>query len=106
MSEHESALKTYLATYLLLLGGLAATVGIAYLPLGAWSLPAAMLIAASKTALVVLIFMHLRHSPKLTWIVVAAGGIWLAILIAIAQTDYATRDWIPDRAAATREIGG
>jgi cytochrome c oxidase subunit IV len=97
MNEHEPTLKSYLITYLLLLVGVATTVGIAYLPLGDWNLLAAMTVASIKAALIVLIFMHVRYAPRLTWIVVAAGGIWLAILIAMAQIDYATRDWLPTR---------
>jgi cytochrome c oxidase subunit IV len=97
MNEHEPSLKAYFITFGLLLTGLAATVAVAYVPLGAWNLSVAMIIASAKASLVVLIFMHVRYAPKLTWIVVAAGGIWLAILIAIAQIDYATRDWIPTR---------
>lgn len=105
MSDNEPSLKAYGVTYVLLLIGVAATVGIAYLPLGAWNLLAAMIIASTKAALVVLIFMHVRYAPKLTWIVVAAGVIWLAILITLAQTDYATRDWIPNREPGLSQAG-
>lgn len=39
--------------------------------------------------------MHLRCSPKLTAIVVAASVFWLAVLIIITVSDYLTRPWLP-----------
>ena len=39
--------------------------------------------AVFKASLVVLYFMHLKYSSKLTWVVVGAGVFWLAILLSI-----------------------
>lgn len=104
MSAVEPTLKTYYIVYGLLMVGLAATVGVAYLPLGAWNLAVAMTIAFAKASLVVLIFMHVRYSSKLTRLAVVAGLFWLAILLVFAIGDYATRDWIPARAPAQMEL--
>jgi len=41
--------------------------------------------------LVILFFMHLRYSTKLTWLVVSAGFVWLSILILFTMTDVLTR---------------
>ena len=44
--------------------------------------------------LVALFFMHIRHSDKLTKLVVSGGLMWLGILLLLTLTDFATRDWI------------
>lgn len=98
MTTHQPKLQTYFTVYALLLAGLAATVAVAYVPLVPWNLPVALTIAFAKASLVVLVFMHVRYSPRLTWIAVFAGLVWLAILLTLVIADYATRDWIPTRA--------
>jgi cytochrome c oxidase subunit IV len=52
----------------------------------------AMAIAVTKAVLVVLIFMHVRHSTRLTALTALAGVFWLAILIVITMSDYLTRE--------------
>ena len=94
MSTAQPRLQTYFVIYALLMLGLAATVGVAYLPHGPWSVPAALAIAFAKAALVVLVFMHVRYSPRLTWIAGFAGLVWLAILLAWVMADYLSRDWL------------
>src|SRR5215213_2440025 len=95
MSTAQPRLQTYFVVYALLMAGLAATVGVAYVPLGRLNLVAALAIAFAKASLVVLIFMHVRYSPPLTWLAVFAGLVWLAILLALILADYSTRDWLP-----------
>ncbi len=51
----------------------------------------ALLIAATKASLVVLFFMHVRHSSRLTKLIVVAGFFWLAIMLVFIGADYATR---------------
>lgn len=104
MSTVQLALRTYLFVYVLLLVGVAATVGVAYVPLGMWNPLVALTIAFAKVTLIVLFFMHVRYSPRLTWIVVSAGLVWLSILLAFVYSDYATRDWIPTREPAQSGI--
>lgn len=53
----------------------------------------ALTIAVTKAVLVVLFFMHVRYSSRLTWIVIASGFLWLAILISLTLSDYLTRGW-------------
>jgi cytochrome c oxidase subunit IV len=100
MTTHQPTLRSYLTVYVLLLVGLVLTVAVSYAPLGYVNLPVAMTIAFAKASLVVLIFMHVRYSPRLTWIAVFAGLVWLAILLTLTIADYATRDWIPTKAPA------
>jgi cytochrome c oxidase subunit IV len=66
---------------------------VAYFDLGALNTVVALTIAVFKAVLVVLFFMHVRHSSRLTWVVVLAGVFWLAILLLITMSDYLTRGW-------------
>ena len=50
-----------------------------------------MAIAVAKAVLIILFFMHIRYGRKLTWVFAGAGFFWLAILLVLAMTDYATR---------------
>ena len=52
----------------------------------------ALAIAVTKATLVILYFMHVRYSPRLTWVVIASGFLWLAIMIGITLLDYLTRN--------------
>ena len=51
-------------------------------------------IAAVKALLAALYFMHVRHSPKLTWPVAGSGFFRLAILLRLTLSDYLTRGWL------------
>lgn len=101
MSAAQPTLRTYIVVYLLLLLGLAVTVGVAFVPLGRMNFAVALAIAFAKATLVVLFFMHVLYSPRLTWIAVFAGLVWLAILLSLVGADYATRGWIPVAPAPT-----
>jgi cytochrome c oxidase subunit IV len=69
------------------------TVQIAFLDLGALNTIAALGIAAFKAVLVVLYFMHVKYSPKLTWAVVLGSLFWLSLMLVITMSDYLTRAW-------------
>ena len=101
MSAAQPRLQTYFVVYALLMAGLAATVGVAYVHLGFWNLPAALTIAFAKATLVVLYFMHVINSPRLNWIALFAGLVWLAIFLALTVSDYVSRDWLPVKPAPT-----
>jgi cytochrome c oxidase subunit 4 len=51
----------------------------------------ALAISVTKTVLIILYFMHIRYSTRLTWVYVGAGFFWLGILIILGMTDYLTR---------------
>ena len=53
----------------------------------------ALAIAVTKAVLVVLYFMHVRYSSRLTAVVVASGFLWLAMMILLTLSDYLTRGW-------------
>lgn len=91
MSQPIVSTKVYLTVFVSLMVLLAVTVGLAYVDLGELNLAAAMIIAVAKAALIVTFFMHLRYGAKLTWVFAGAGFFWLAIMLVLAMTDYATR---------------
>jgi cytochrome c oxidase subunit IV len=92
--QHIASLRVNYAVFVALMALLAATVGLAYLDLGPANLPIAMGIAAVKAALIVLVFMHVRYSHRLTWVFSSAGLLWLLILISLTVVDYRSRDWL------------
>jgi cytochrome c oxidase subunit 4 len=95
MSEHVVSRKIYFTIFGALMVGTALTVWVANYDLGRWNAIVALTIAVIKATLVVLYFMHVRYSSKLTWVFVGAGIIWLIILFAFTLSDYLTRLWVP-----------
>jgi cytochrome c oxidase subunit 4 len=53
----------------------------------------ALVIATCKAILVILFFMHAYYSSKRTKLIVFAGFFWLAIMLSLTLSDYATRSW-------------
>jgi len=95
MSQQVVPQKTYLMVFFGLIGLTVLTTGVAYIDLGPFNTVAALVIAFSKMLLVVLFFMHLRHSSGLVRVVLVAGFFWLALLIGLTMSDYRTRSWTP-----------
>jgi cytochrome c oxidase subunit 4 len=91
MSEHIVPKSTYYTIFSLLMAGTAITVGVAFLDLGAFNTVVALAIACTKAALVVLFFMHVKYSTRLTWAVVAGSIFFLFIMLALTFNDYLTR---------------
>jgi len=85
----------YYAVFAALIVGTALTVMVAFIDLGAMNNVLMLGIACTKALLVILFFMHVRWSTRLTWLVVASGFFWLLILFGITMTDYLTRGWVP-----------
>ena len=93
-SEHIVPVRTYVAIFVTLLVLTAATTAISFVDLGPWNTVVALGIAVFKASLVVLFFMHLKYSPILNRTVLVGGLFWLAILIGLSLTDFATRGWL------------
>jgi cytochrome c oxidase subunit 4 len=91
MSEHIVSRKIYFAIFGALMVLTVITVLVARVDLGALNNIVALTIAVIKATLVVLYFMHVRYSSRLTWVFVLAGLFWLGILIALTLSDYLTR---------------
>jgi cytochrome c oxidase subunit 4 len=72
------------------------TVGISFIPLtGIWHVVVGLSIAVCKALLVLLFFMHVIISSRLTWIVLIVTCFWLGILLVLTLGDYFTRGMVP-----------
>jgi cytochrome c oxidase subunit 4 len=91
MSEHIVPKSTYYTIFALLMLGTTITVAVAFLDLGAFNTVVALAIACTKAALVVLFFMHVKYSTRLTWAVVAGAIFFLFIMLVLTFNDYLTR---------------
>jgi cytochrome c oxidase subunit IV len=95
VSGHGGAtVRLYAGVFLALLALTGVTLWAAYLDIGAWHTPVALLIASVKGLLVLLYFMHVRWASRLTWVVAAAGFVFLLILLAFTLADYLSRGWL------------
>ncbi|HET9364687.1 MAG TPA: cytochrome C oxidase subunit IV family protein [Candidatus Angelobacter sp.] len=98
MSDHSHSHPTpglYLVIFIALAIGTVATWAIAFVDLGIWNPVIALAIAVTKATLVVLFFMHIYYSSKLTKITISAGIFWLLIMITMSLSDYLTRTFLP-----------
>ena len=95
MSEHVTSRKVYYAVFAALLVLTYATVAVSKVDWGRFNTIVALTIAVMKAVLVVLFFMHVRYSTRLTKLVVVGGFVWLALLIGLTMADVVTRGWIP-----------
>jgi cytochrome c oxidase subunit IV len=94
MSQHIVPVRTNVTIFGILMGLLVLTIMAAYFDLGSFNFVLAMSIAACKAVLILLYFMHVRYSHRLTGVFSAAAFLWLAILLIITVTDYLTRNWL------------
>ena len=91
MQGHVDSVRTYTLVFLGLIAATVATTAVAFVDLGPFSVVAALTIAVCKMLLVALFFMHVRHSDKLTRLVLVGGLLWLGILIFFTLADVVTR---------------
>ena len=94
--EFHIPMSTYIKVFAALMVGLIVTVIAAFIDLGPFNMPVAMLIATIKAILVILYFMHVKFASQLTKVFVAASFLWLAILFIMTFGDYYSRDWLPN----------
>ncbi|MCC6417865.1 MAG: cytochrome C oxidase subunit IV family protein [Gemmataceae bacterium] len=96
MAERTISPQTYIIVCGLLILLTFLTVGISFFPLeGIWHLLIGMLIALCKATLVLLFFMHVIISTRVTWIVVVVTCFWLSLLMVLTLTDYLSRGEVP-----------
>ena len=93
-STHVVPKKVYFSIFAILIILTIVTVWSAFLDLGPLNVIVAVGIACTKGTLVVLYFMHVRYSEKLTWVVVITGFSWLGVMIVLTLSDYFTRSWL------------
>ena len=92
MAEHTHPTpKLYVVILLCLVAGKVMTFYAATWEMGIFNPIVALAIACTKATLVILFFMHVRYSTRLTMLTVAAGFFWLLILITLSLSDYLSR---------------
>jgi cytochrome c oxidase subunit IV len=91
--HHIVSPKVYLAIIAALLVGTAITVWASFIDLGPWNPVIALAIACTKAMLVVLFFMHVKYSSKLTKLTLISGVFIFLALISMTLSDYISRAW-------------
>jgi cytochrome c oxidase subunit IV len=94
-SEHIVPIRTYLIIFAALLLGTAITTAVAYVDLGPLNVVVMLLIAFTKATLVVLFFMHVKFTGRLTQLAAASGFAWLVIMVGLTLSDVLTRGRTP-----------
>jgi len=102
-AHHIVSPAVYAGILLALLVGTAVTVWASYIDLGewiplpglviAWNPIVALAIACTKATLVVLFFMHVKYSTKLTMLTVFSGVFMFLVLVGMTLADYISRAW-------------
>jgi cytochrome c oxidase subunit 4 len=96
MHGHLLSPRTYVLIGLTLVGLTFGTMAISFAPMsGVWHTVIGLTIALTKATLVVLVFMHLWFSDRVTQIVVLAACFWLGLLLVLTLADYFTRGTVP-----------
>ena len=87
------SVRVYTIVFLTLIALTLLTTAVAFVDLGGkLNSVAAVSIAVCKALLVILYFMHVRYSDRLTWVFAGAGFFWLVILITLTMSDALTRN--------------
>jgi cytochrome c oxidase subunit 4 len=89
--SHVSPKSLYYTIFGALMVLTAVTVFVAFIDVGVLNFPIAIGIAITKATLVVLFFMHVKYSSRLTQLFVGMAFFFLLILFALTLTDYLTR---------------
>jgi cytochrome c oxidase subunit IV len=87
--------KLYAGIWIILLLLLLLNWGSAQIDLGPFNLVATLAIAFVQMLLMLLYLMHVRYNTPLTWVFVAAGFIWLVVMMDLTLSDYLTRGSVP-----------
>jgi cytochrome c oxidase subunit IV len=94
MAAHIAPKGLYYAIFATLLVLTGITIAVAFINLGAFNFPVAISIAIIKATLVILFFMHVKYSSRLTKLVVGTGIFFLLVLFTLTLTDYLSRGWL------------
>ncbi|MBV9475609.1 MAG: cytochrome C oxidase subunit IV family protein [Acidobacteria bacterium] len=90
-AHHEASLTAYFVVFFALMVFTVLTVAASRVNLGVWNTPLALAIAVTKAVMVILWFMHVIHSPRMTWIVIISSFLWLGVMFVLIFSDYLTR---------------
>jgi cytochrome c oxidase subunit 4 len=91
---HVAPKSMYYMVFGALIVGTILTVAAAKVDMGPLNNVVMLAIAGAKATLVILFFMHVRWSSRLTWVVAMAGFFWLLLLFTVLG-DYVSRGWVP-----------
>jgi len=94
-AEHIVPVRIYLLIFATLVVLTGVTTAVAFVDLGVMNVVVMLLIAFTKATLVVLYFMHVRFTSRLTQLAAASGFAWLATLIGLTLSDVLTRQVVP-----------
>jgi cytochrome c oxidase subunit 4 len=92
--QHVIPASIYVGIWAILMVLTGVTVFVSFIELHDWNIVLALTIATIKATLVVLFFMHLYYSSKLTKVTVIAALFFLFLLLALSMTDYLSRSWL------------
>jgi cytochrome c oxidase subunit 4 len=91
--HHITPPRVYITIFLTLLVFTALTVGASYVEMGVFNPIVAIAIGVVKATLVVLFFMGVKYSSRLTMLTVGAGIFTFLTLISMTLADYISRAW-------------
>jgi cytochrome c oxidase subunit 4 len=91
--DHVVPLAVYFGVFLALLAFTGITTVVAFVDLGRFNVAVALTIAVVKASLVLLYFMHLRYTSRLTLVFVGIGFFWLGTMIVLTMSDIMSRGW-------------
>jgi len=86
--------RIYYAIFAALMILTATTVAVSFVDLGDANVAVALIIAVIKATLVLLFFMHVRYSTRLTWLTIGAAFFWLSVMIVFTMSDVVSRGWL------------
>ena len=93
MAGHISPKRVYYTIFGLLMALTAITVFAAFNNLGTLNFPIALGIAITKATLVILFFMHVKYSSRLTKLICGTAVFFLIVLFGLTLSDYLSRGW-------------
>ncbi len=92
--HHVVPVSIYIGVFLALIVLTVVTAWVATVDLGPFNFAVAIGIALFKASLVILYFMHVKYSDRLTKMVIGTGLFTLVLLLFITMTDLWTRTWM------------
>ena len=95
MSGHIASTRLYYAVFAALIVGTILTYLAALVDFGFFNNVVMLAIAFTKALLVIMFFMGVRWSSRLTWVVAGSGFFFLLIMFTITMSDYLSRGWLP-----------
>ena len=92
--HHVVPKRIYFAVFFTLIVMTWVTAFVSTLDLGRWNIFVALAIAIFKASLVVLFFMHIWYSTRLTKMIIMSSIFWLLLLLFLTMADIWTRGWM------------